>query len=137
VPRRRLPGRSFKGRVEAVDSQVDANGRALQVLATVDNPGALLKPGMFARPRVVFSVREGALVVPEEALVPQGNKQCCSRWWMARRAEGAQRMEAKVGLRLPGKVEMLEGVAAGDVLVTAGHGAAAARRQPAGAAHRL
>jgi membrane fusion protein (multidrug efflux system) len=70
-----LPGRSFKGRVEAVDSQVDANGRALQVLAKVDNPGALLKPGMFARPRVVFSVREGAVVVPEEALVPLGNKQ--------------------------------------------------------------
>ena len=63
-----LPGRSFKGRVQAVDSQVDADGRALQVLAQVDNPGALLKPGMFARPRVIFSVREGAVVVPEGAL---------------------------------------------------------------------
>ena len=84
-----LPGRSFKGRVQAVDSQVDANGRALQVLAQVDNPGALLKPGMFARPRVVFSVREGAIVVPEEALVPLGAKQYRVQGRRrARRAEG-------------------------------------------------
>jgi membrane fusion protein, multidrug efflux system len=60
-----LPGRTFKGKVQAVDSRVDANGRALQVVAAVANPGALLRPGMFARPRVVFAVREGAVVVPE------------------------------------------------------------------------
>jgi membrane fusion protein (multidrug efflux system) len=117
-----LPGRKFKGRVEAVDSQVDANGRALQVLAKVDNTGALLKPGMFARPRVVFSVREGAVVVPEEALVPLGTRQLLFK--VVDGANGqkvAQRLEAKVGLRLPGKVEILEGVKAGDNLVTAGH----------------
>ena len=43
--------------------------------ARVDNPKQQLKPGMFARPRVVFAVREGAVVVPEEALVPLGDKQ--------------------------------------------------------------
>ncbi len=118
-----LPGRSFKGRVIALDSQVDANGRALQVLARVDNPGTLLKPGMFARPRVVFSVRPAAVVVPEEALVPQGARQ-----FLFKVVDGeggqkvSQRMEAKIGLRLPGKVEILEGLSAGDTVVTAGHG---------------
>ena len=116
-----LPGRSFKGRVQAVDSQVDANGRALQVLAKVDNPGALLKPGMFARSRVVFSVREGAVVVPEEALVPLGAQQ-----FIFKIVDGpggqkvSQRLEARIGLRLPGKVEILEGLVAGDVVATAG-----------------
>jgi len=116
-----LPGRSFKGRVQAVDSQVDANGRALQVLAQVDNPGALLKPGMFARPRVIFSVREGAVVVPEEALVPLGAKQFVFK--VVDGPEGqkvSQRLEAKIGLRLPGKVEIVEGLQAGDVVATAG-----------------
>jgi len=116
-----LPGRSFKGRVLAVDSQVDANGRALQVLAEVDNPGALLKPGMFARPRVEFSQRVGAVVVPEEALVPLGASQFVFK--VVDGAEGqklAQRLEARVGLRLPGKVEILEGLQAGDMVVTAG-----------------
>ena len=117
-----LPGRSFKGRVQAIDSQVDANGRALQVVAQVENTGALLKPGMFARPRVVFAVREGALVVPEEALVPVGGKQFIFK--VATAADGkkvAQRIEAKLGLRLSGRVEVLEGLALGDTVVTAGH----------------
>lgn len=117
-----IVGRSFKGRVLAVDSQVDANGRALQVLAQVDNPGSQLKPGMFARPRVVFSVRPNAVVVPEEAIVPLGTRQLLFK--VVDGAGGqkvAQRLEAKVGLRLPGRVEILEGVQAGDLLVTAGH----------------
>jgi membrane fusion protein (multidrug efflux system) len=117
-----LPGRSFKGRVTAVDSLVDPNGRALQVVAAVANPGALLKPGMFARPRVVFAVREGAVVVPEEALVPVGARQFLFK--IVDGADGkkvSQRLEAKIGIRMPGKVEILEGVKPGDALVTAGH----------------
>jgi membrane fusion protein, multidrug efflux system len=106
-----------------VDSLVDPNGRALQVVAAVSNAGALLKPGMFARPRVVFSQREGAVVVPEEALVPVGGKQFLFK--VIDGADGkkaSQRLEARIGMRLPGKVEILEGVAAGDTVVTAGHG---------------
>ncbi len=118
-----MPGRSFKGRIDALDASVDANGRALLVRARVDNPGALLRPGMFARPRVVFATREGALVVPEEALVPMNGRQFVFR--VVDGPDGrklAQRIEAKLGLRLPGKVELLEGVAAGDLVVTAGQG---------------
>jgi membrane fusion protein (multidrug efflux system) len=118
-----FPGRTFKGRVLAADSQVDANGRALQVLAQVDNPGLQLKPGMFARPRVVFAVRADAVVVPEEALVPLGTRQLLFKVVDGPGGQKiAQRLEAKVGLRLPGRVEILEGVRAGDELVTAGHG---------------
>jgi membrane fusion protein (multidrug efflux system) len=118
-----LPGRSFKGRVQATDSQVDTNGRALQVLAQVSNPGSVLRPGMFARPRVVFSVRESAVVVPEEALVPLGEKQYIFR--IEDGADGkkvSRKLEARIGLRLPGKVEVLQGLKAGDTVVTAGHG---------------
>ncbi|CAD5373675.1 Efflux RND transporter periplasmic adaptor subunit [Rubrivivax sp. A210] len=118
-----LPGRTFKGRVLAIDAAVDANGRALQVSAHVENPGALLRPGMFARPRVVFAVRDNAVLVPEEAVVPLGGKQMVFKV-----VEGAggkkqtQRLEARLGLRLPGKVEILEGLKPGDAVVTAGHG---------------
>jgi len=117
-----LPGRRFQGRVEAMDAQVDANGRSLLVRARVDNPGGLLRPGMFARVRTVFAVREGALVVPEEALVPEGDKR-----YLVKVVPGpdggpvAKRLEAQVGRRLPGKAEILAGLAAGDLVVTAGH----------------
>ena len=62
-----LPGRAFRGSVDAVDVQVDASGRAMLVRARVQNADAALKPGMFARPRIVFAVRERAVVAPEEA----------------------------------------------------------------------
>jgi membrane fusion protein, multidrug efflux system len=116
-----LPGKRFNGRIEALDSSIDANGRALLVRAMVENPGALLKAGMFARPRVVFEVRENALVVPEEALVPLGARQVL--FTVVDGAGGqkvSRRIDAQVGMRLPGKVELLGGVAAGDVVVTAG-----------------
>jgi membrane fusion protein (multidrug efflux system) len=77
---------------------------------------------MFARPRVVFSVREGAVVVPEEALVPLGTRQMIFK--VATGADGkpsSQRIEARIGLRLPGRVEILEGLKPGDTVVTAGH----------------
>jgi membrane fusion protein (multidrug efflux system) len=119
-----LPERRFKGRVEAIDGQLDANGRSLLVRARVDNPSGLLRTGMFARVRTVFAVREGALVVPEEALVPQGDKR-----YLFKVVDGpdgakvAQRLEARVGLRIPGKAEILAGLAAGDLVVTAGQAA--------------
>jgi membrane fusion protein (multidrug efflux system) len=117
-----LAGRSFKGSVQALDVEVDANGRALQVLARVANPGAVLKPGMFARARVVFAVREGAIVVPEEALVPVGARQ-----FLFKVVDGpdgqkvSQRLEARIGLRLPGQAEITQGLVPGDTVVTAGH----------------
>ncbi|MBA4177615.1 MAG: efflux transporter periplasmic adaptor subunit [Leptothrix sp. (in: Bacteria)] len=116
-----LPGRSFKGRVQAVDSQVEASGRSLQVVAQVANPGALLKPGMFARARVVFAVRAGAIVVPEEALVPVGGKPVVFKVEEAEGKKIAKRVDVRIGLRLPGKVEILDGIQAGDSVVTAGH----------------
>ena len=117
-----LPGSGFKGRIEALDSQVDANGRSLLVRARVDNPKQQLKPGMFARPRVVFAVREGAVVVPEEALVPLGDKQYLYKLVDGEKgSKVALRIETKVGLRLPGKAEV-QGVTPGDLVVVAGQG---------------
>ncbi len=118
-----MPGRIFKGRVEAVDALVDANGRSLLVRARVDNPDTVLRPGMFARPRVVFAVRENALMVPEEALVPQGGRQYVFKVEAdGKGGQQARRIEARLGLRLAGKVELLDGVRPGEQVVTAGHG---------------
>ena len=115
------PGRGFEAKVEAIDAQLDANGRSLLVRARLDDTKGVLRSGMFARVRIVFATRENALVVPEEALVPQGNRQ-----YLVKVIDGpdgsklSQRLEAKIGARLPGKVEILEGLKAGDTVVTAG-----------------
>ncbi|MDN3923098.1 efflux RND transporter periplasmic adaptor subunit [Roseateles violae] len=117
-----LPGRSFSARIEALDTQLEANGRSLLVRARVQGASNELRSGLFARVRVVFAQRAHALVVPEEALVPQGGKQ-----YVIKLVEGeggkpptAQRIEAKLGARIAGKVELLAGVKAGERVVTAG-----------------
>jgi membrane fusion protein (multidrug efflux system) len=115
-----LPGQRFAARIEALDSQVDANGRALLVRARLDNRDGILRPGMFARARTVLGVRENALVVPEEALVPMGGKQYLIKVVDGPNGKVSQRIEAKLGIRVPGRAEVLEGLKEGDLLVTAG-----------------
>ena len=115
-----MPGRRFEARVDALDSQLDANGRSLLVRARLANPDGVLRSGMFARTRTLLAVRDNALVVPEEALVPQGGKQFLIKVVSGPQGKVSQRFEARIGVRVPGKVEILEGVAEGDLVVTAG-----------------
>jgi membrane fusion protein (multidrug efflux system) len=76
---------------------------------------------MFARVKVVFAQRENAVVVPEEALVPQGNKQFLIKVVPGPKGPMSQRLEVATGVRQDGKVEVsAAGLAPGDVVVTAG-----------------
>jgi membrane fusion protein (multidrug efflux system) len=111
-----LPGKTFEGRVLAVNPLLDAAGRAVVVRAQVRNSDASLRPGMFARVRLVTNDQAEALVVPEQALVPQGADQ-----FVFKIVDGkAVRAKVEVGQRRTGKVEVRSGVAAGDIIVTAG-----------------
>jgi membrane fusion protein (multidrug efflux system) len=116
-----LPGRQFEAQVMAVDPLIDANGRSIGVRASIDNRKLELRPGMFARVTSVFGERKGALVIPEEAIVPQGG-----RLFVIKAANGpegkpvSQRVEVKAGIRRPGRVEVVEGLSPGDTVVTAG-----------------
>jgi membrane fusion protein (multidrug efflux system) len=117
-----VPGRRWNAVIQAIDPLVDANGRSVGIRGCIDNRQLLLRPGMFARITAVFGERDNALTVPEEAIVPQGGRQ-----FVIRLVDGpdqdsrtAQRVEVKTGIRRPGRVEITEGLQAGDVVVTAG-----------------
>lgn len=117
-----LPGQTYSAQIQAIDPLIDANGRSVGVRACIDNRRLQLRPGMFARVNPVFGVRENARVVPEEAIVPQGGKQFVIKLLNGPddKTRTTQRVEVKIGLRSPGKVEILEGLAPGDTVVTAG-----------------
>jgi membrane fusion protein (multidrug efflux system) len=115
-----VPGRKFSAVVQAIDPLIDANGRSLGVRACIDNRRMQLRPGMFARVATNFSTRDKARVVPEEAIVPQGSRQFVIRLVDSPEGPVTQRVEVKVGMRTPGKVELLDGVAVGDTVVVAG-----------------
>jgi membrane fusion protein, multidrug efflux system len=120
-----LPGPTFTARILALDPLVSANGRALQVRAVMPSQSRSgLRPGMFARVTVVLSVNEAALMVPEEAIVPQGGKHAVFR--LEKQGEGeaaplvSRRTEVTLGLRRGALVQVLDGLKEGDTVVVAG-----------------
>lgn len=117
-----LPGRSFTALVQAVDPLIDANGRSVGIRGCIDNRQHQLRPGMFVRVNTVFGVREQALTVPEEAIVPQGGRSFVIKVVPGDKPDTlvAQRVAVKTGVRQPGRVEITEGLQAGDTVVTAG-----------------
>ena len=117
-----LPGSKYTAQVQAIDPLIDANGRSVGVRACIDNRRLELRPGMFARVNAVFGVRDNARVIPEEAIVPQGSRQFVIKLLDGPNGQTrtTQRVEVKVGLRSPGKVEILEGLEPGETVVTSG-----------------
>ena len=120
-----LPGKAFAARVQAVDPLLDANGRSVAVRALLPpSPDADLRPGMFARVLTIFSVNDKALVVPEEAIVPQAGKQFVFR--LEKEGEGdalklvSRRTEVQVGVRQGSQVQVVTGLSEGDTVVVAG-----------------
>lgn len=120
-----LPGKRFVAKVLAVDPLLDANGRSISVRATMPRDGAAeLRPGMFARVLIVFSVNDNALVVPEEAIVPQGSRQFVVV--VDEQGQGdakklvSRRVPVELGARRGAEVQILKGVDAGATVVMAG-----------------
>ncbi|MCJ0763084.1 efflux RND transporter periplasmic adaptor subunit [Variovorax terrae] len=117
-----LPGRKFTAMVQAIDPLLDANGRSVGIRGCIDNRQLQLRPGMFARVTSVFGERERAKVIPEEAIVPQGGRQFVLKLKPGPDADTrtTQRVEVKVGIRRPGRVEIVEGLEEGDSIIIAG-----------------
>jgi membrane fusion protein (multidrug efflux system) len=111
-----FPGENFEGKVYAIDPRIDVAGRSLLVRAKVPNAGKRLRPGLFARVTVLLQLKEDALTVPEQAIVPQGDSQYVFR------IDGgkAKLTKVTVGMRRSGRVEILEGLSVSDEVVTAG-----------------
>ena len=105
-----LPGRSFAGTIAALDPKVDVNGRAVQLRATVPNPDRSLRPGLFARIQVELDERPDAVLVPEAAVVLQERGPIVYRSRTARPCS----TPVTTGVRRDGRVEITQGLAAGD-----------------------
>lgn len=112
-----LPGLRFAGEVYAIDPIVEPGGRAVRLRARIPNPDTRLTAGLFARVEIVISEREQVLLIPESAVFARGNGRHVFRIVDGR----AKLTPVSVGVRRPGQVEIREGLAAGDVVVTAGH----------------
>jgi membrane fusion protein (multidrug efflux system) len=108
--------REYRGKIYAINPQVDVNGRSLAMRAEVQNQDRTLLPGMFVIVTVMLQQFKNAIVVPEEALVPKGKEQFVYRVIDKK----AKLTKVTVGLRLNGKAHIVQGLTPQDVVVTAG-----------------
>ncbi|MEY4761476.1 MAG: hypothetical protein RLZZ200_1332 [Pseudomonadota bacterium] len=109
------PTRRFEGRVLSADSRIEPSTRSFMVRGLVPNRDEALKPGMFLTVTLAKEERE-ALVVPEEALVPEQSKQ----FVYVLAGDHVVKREVRVGRRNPGRAEIITGLVQGDHVVVEG-----------------
>jgi membrane fusion protein, multidrug efflux system len=114
------PGQEFPARVAALDVSVDESGRSLLIRAELKDSSKRLKPGMFMRVGLVLESRQGALVIPEEALVTTQGRLSVFRVVEGKAASVAVRTGLRTQLDGRAVVEITQGLSAGDIVITAG-----------------
>jgi membrane fusion protein (multidrug efflux system) len=115
------PADAFAGTVFAIEPAVDEQTRTVLLRARVANAGLKLRPGMFTRVQVRLGVRENAIWIPEAAIVPKGQDTTVFRVLAGPDGGGTvEVVRVQTGARKVGAVEIVKGLAAGDLVVTEG-----------------
>tara|TARA_R110002110_G_scaffold98590_2_gene252239 strand:- start:5426 stop:6520 length:1095 start_codon:yes stop_codon:yes gene_type:complete len=110
------PDAVFDGTVKTISTRVNDVTRAIRVRGVVPNDKALLKPGMFLSVQLQVSIDENALMVPEEAVVLTISGPLV----YAVRDGKAMRTPIKLGRRINGFAEIVEGLDEGDQVIVEG-----------------
>jgi membrane fusion protein, heavy metal efflux system len=112
------PDRPFPANISYVAAALDPASRRLLVRATVNNSAGLLKPEMFASVKILTGEGDSAVAVPREAVIYEGD---AARVWVVRDDNKAIELrKIKVGLTNGSMVEVLEGLAPSDRVITKG-----------------
>ena len=133
-----LPGRSFNGVVKAVYPAAITGSRQFTLRVAVPNPTNELRPGMFARGTLLSTVHRNAVVIPVSALVPiqadisdastsegtatGGTSLPPEEVFVVGAGNKAEARKVTTGIVSGGQVEITQGLASGDTLVTVGQG---------------
>lgn len=112
-----FPGEKFQGEVYFISPQIDEGTRTALVKARIPNPDAKLRGGMFAGLDLTLQARESAIVIPEPALMSNGD---AFSVFVVDDKGSAQVRPVEVGLRLAGKAEIVKGLNPGEKVVVEG-----------------
>lgn len=121
---RAFEDRVFTGTIDSIDSQIDPVTRAVTVRALIPNPDRVLKPGLLMNVVLEKNPRE-SIVIPEGAIIPEGRDNYVLLVDATQNPPVTKKQKIATGGRVPGKVEVIEGVSDGDMVVT--HGTMTAR----------
>lgn len=107
---------TYSATISAIEPRIDPNTRTLAIRATALNPQRLILPGAFAQ--ITYSLKEvdNALMVPSEAFVPESGQ----IFVFVLKSGLAQRVAVETGIRTDSQVQVLNGIAPGDTVLTTG-----------------
>ena len=112
-----IPGKIWRGQVEYIYPSLDAKTRTLKVRLRFDNPGEQLKPNMYANVKIFGGAKENIIVIPLEGLIRTGREERV----IVSLGEGKfEARQVMAGIESGNYVEILQGVTAGEKIVTSG-----------------
>jgi len=115
----------FTGRVSAVDSVIDQTTRNVQVQATLANPGAKLRPGMFVQAQVMLGEARKVIALPASAInyAPYGDSVFVVsdlKNPQGQSYRGVRQQVVKLGAGRGDQIAVVSGLTAGEEIVTSG-----------------
>jgi cobalt-zinc-cadmium efflux system membrane fusion protein len=112
-----FPGSTFSGRVILINSVVDPDTRTVKVRTEVANPDGRLKPDMFANVQIVTALNRTAISIPQSAVLNDEGKSVV----FVAEGNGYKKRQVQPGIQNNDRVEIVDGLSAGDKVVTKGN----------------
>jgi multidrug efflux pump subunit AcrA (membrane-fusion protein) len=113
-----FPNRTFQGRISVITPALELQSRTAEIQISIPNPGYILNPGMFGRAEILLRSNPGALVIPIQALVNEGDRDLVYIY----KDGNAHHRVIRKGLVKDTQVEVMQGLNVGEQVITAGHG---------------
>jgi Cu(I)/Ag(I) efflux system membrane fusion protein len=110
-----IPGKQFEGRLDYIYPYAESKTRTIKARLVFDNPEQLLKPNMFAEVTIYAGRKTKAVVIPDAAIVRSGTR---TQVFVIRGKGKFEPRTVKLGVVSEGQVQVLEGLHAGEEIVT-------------------
>ncbi len=113
-----LGRQEFEGRIDRISPIVDPGTGTVKVTVEVHDKTRQLRPGMFARLKIIYNVHSGVLMAPKDAILAEDRESAV----FVVRDSVAYRQFIEIGYENSTHVEILVGLTPGDTVVTTGKG---------------
>lgn len=107
---------TFSGEVYAIEPNISRDTRSISIRARSENADRLLFPGAFASITLILDEIDDALMVPTISLIPELNSQ---KLYVVKNGS-VEEVRVQTGIRTSDKVQIIEGIAPGDTVLTTG-----------------
>ena len=111
------PKTTFKANIDHVSASLDPSIRRLMVRATIDNSNGQFKPEMFTSVTIYTDEGDSSIGVPRDAVIYEADN---ARVWVARADKTIELRQIKTGVTRGGQIQVLQGLQAGEIVVTKG-----------------